>query len=154
MSEITFLASTKPVLLLMKDEEEINTLETPLNSDVIDFWFNEVEMHDWDKRLSKLLTLPYIYEISDASHPIFLSYLESNFEEGDVFELIYFPNQNDLDLNLELINEKPSNILINLKSFIYQNNSGTFKINPKEWQSILKNKNFVTEFGVTTIVKY
>lgn len=50
------------------------------------------------------------------------------------------------------IKHKP--IVINVGSFTYQDKYGTYQLNHKKWVEELSHKNFLTEYGVTKIIKY
>ena len=117
-------------------------------------WVSEEGANGWDELVGGLFTLPYLYEIYGADNQLFLLYLEKYMEEGEVLELLHFPNQNDYEYYQRRLMEDPEPIVINVGSLTYQNKNGTYQLNPKKWVEELSHKNYLTEFGVTTIIKY
>lgn len=117
-------------------------------------WVVEVEADGWGESMEGLFTLPYIYEISGADTQLFLLYLEKYMEVGDVMELVHFPNQHNFEYYESRLLEHPESIFIKVGSLTYQNKYGTYQLNSKNWVEELSHKNFLTEYGVTTIVKY
>ena len=154
MSEITFLASSKPFIIPDEIEDYNNHTVFERMEDFIRLWVNEVDTFGWGKFVEGLFTMPYVYEISGAGNKLFLLYLEKYMETGDVLELLHIPNQNDFEYYQRRLTEVPEPIFINVKSLTYQDKYGTYQLNPKKWVEELSHKNYLTEFGVTTIVKY
>lgn len=72
----------------------------------------------------------------------------------NVLELIAIPNQHAFEYYKRRLIEDPEPIIINVGSFTYQNKNGKFQLNPKKWVEELSHKNYLTQYGVTTIVKY
>ena len=154
MTAITFLGSSKPFII----PEEIERYNNRTVFDQTDDWFqlgvSEVEDTGWEDETKRLFTLPYLYEIRGVYDSLFLLYLEKYMEVGDILELLYIPNQHDFATYERKIMEDPDPILINIGSLTYQNRYGTYQLHPEKWVEELRRKNFVTEFGITTIVKY
>ena len=154
MTAITFLASSKPFII----PEEILTYNDRTvferMEDFIRLWVREVDLDVWGEWIEGLFTLPYIYEISGADTPSFLLYLEKYFEEGDVLELLHCPNQNDFEYYRRKLKDAQEPIVINVGRLTFQNSYGTYQLNPKKWVEELSHKNYLTEYGITTIVKY
>ena len=155
MSEITFLASSKPFILPDEIEEYNNRTFFESEEDFkMRLWVSEEGANGWNELVGGLFTLPYLYEIYGADNQLFLLYLEKYMEEGEVLELLHFPNQNDYEYYQRRLMEDPEPIVINVGSLTYQNKNGTYQLNPKKWVEELSHKNYLTEFGVTTIIKY
>jgi hypothetical protein len=154
MSIITFLASSKPFIIPDEIQEYNNRTVFESLEDWMSLWVSEVDADGWGKYVEALFTLPYIYEISGADDKLFLLYLEKYMEEGDVLELIHIPNQHAYEYYQRRIMENPEPILINVGSLTYRTKYGTYRLDPKKWGEELSHKNFLTEYGVTTIVKY
>jgi len=154
MSEITFLASSKPFIIPEEIQEYNNRTYFERMEDWMSLWVSEVDTSGWGEYVEELFTMPYIYEISGANNQLFLLYLEKYMEEGDVLELIHIPNQHAFDYYKRKLMEYPEPILINVGSLTYQNKIGTYRLNPKNWVKELNGKNYLTEYGVTTIIKY
>ena len=154
MSEITFLASSKPFILPDEIQEYNNRTYFEREEDFIGLWVSEEGANGWDELVGGLFTLPYLYEIYGADNQLFLLYLEKYMEEGEVLELLYFPNQHAYEYYQRRLMEDPEPIVINVGSLTYQNKNGTYQLNPKKWVEELSCKNYLTEFGVTTIIKY
>lgn len=154
MSGITFLASSKPFIIPEEIQEYNNRTIFEKVEDCISLWVYEVETFGWGELVEGLFTMPYIYEISGANNKLFLLYLEKYMEEGDVLELIDIPNQHAFEYYKRRLLEDPEPIFINVGSFTYQNKSGKYHLNPKRWVEELSHKNYLTQYGVTTIVKY
>ncbi|TXC92817.1 hypothetical protein FS935_01045 [Metabacillus litoralis] len=154
MSEITFLASSKSFIIPDEIQEYNNRTVFERIEDVMGLWVEEVESDGWGESVEGLFTLPYIYEITGADSQLFLFYLEKYMEVGDVIELLHFPNQHNVEYYISRLSEHPESIFINVGSFTYQDKYGTYQLNSKNWVEELSHKNFLTEYGVTTIVKY
>lgn len=157
MSGITFLASSKPFIIPEEIQEYNNQTIFEKIEDCVSLRVYEVETFEWGEwgeLVEELFTMPYIYEISGANNKLFLLYLEKHMEEGDVLELIDIPNQHAFEYYKRRLLEDPEPIIINVGSFTYQNKSGKYQLNPKKWVEELSHKNYLTQYGVTTIVKY
>lgn len=154
MSEITFLASSKPFIIPDEIEDYYNHTVFNRMEDFVGLWVNEVDALGWGEYVEGLFTMPYIYEITGAGTKLFLLYLEKYMETGDVLELLYIPNQNDFEYYQKRLVEVPEPIFINIERLTYQDQYGTYQLKPKKWAEELGHKNYLTEFGVATIVKY
>ncbi|PMC34323.1 hypothetical protein CJ195_23860 [Bacillus sp. UMB0899] len=154
MSEITFLASSKPFKIPEEIQEYNNRTFFKRMEEFMSLWVIEVDADGWGDLVKGLFSLPYIYEVSGADNQLFLLYLEKYMEEGDVLELLYFPNQHAYEYYQSKLMNNPEPILINVRSFTYQNKYGTYQLNPKKWVEELSHKNYLSEYGITTIVKY
>lgn len=154
MTEITFLASSKPFIIPDEIQEYNNRTVFERMEDFIRLWVSEVDADGWGDLVKGLFTLPYIYEIFGADNRLFLLYLEKYMGEGDVLELLHFPNQHAFEYYQRRLMDNPEPIVINVGSLTYQNKYGTYQLNPKEWVEELSHKIFITEYGITTIVKY
>lgn len=154
MSGITFLASSKPFIMPDEIQEYSSRTIFEKMEDWVSLWVNEVDTYGWEEFVEGLFTMPYIYEISGANNKLFLLYLEKYMEEGDVLELIDIPNQHAFEYYKRRLLEDPEPIIINVGSFTYQNKNGKYQLNPKRWVEELSHKNYLTQYGVTTIVKY
>ncbi|GIO22870.1 hypothetical protein [Oceanobacillus sp. J11TS1] len=154
MSGITFLASSKPFIIPDEIQEYNNRTIFEKMEDWVSLWVNEVDNSVWEELVEELFTMPYIYEISGANNKLFLLYLEKYMEEGDVLELIDIPDQHSFAYYKRRLLEETEPIIINVGSFTYQNKNGKYQLNPKRWVEELSHKNYLTQYGVTTIVKY
>ncbi|RKL66560.1 hypothetical protein CR203_14830 [Salipaludibacillus neizhouensis] len=154
MSEITFLASSKPFIIPDEIQKYNNRTVFEREVDIINLWVNEVDTFGWGGFVEGLFTMPYIYEISGAGNELFLLYLEMHMEIGDVLELLHFPNQHAFEYYQRRLMENPEPININGGKLTYQDKYGTYQLNPKKWVEELSHKIYLTEYGVTTIVKY
>jgi hypothetical protein len=135
MSAITFLASSRPF--------EIQATNTV-------FGRIEVDADGWEEEVKNLFTLPYIYKILGADNSTFIVYIEAYMEVGDVVELWHIPNQHNFEYYRKRLMEHPEPIAINVGSLMYQDTYGAYQLSLEE----ISYKNFVTEHGITTIVKY
>jgi hypothetical protein len=50
--------------------------------------------------------------------------------------------------------DHPQPISINIGSLTYENEYGTFKLKEKNWVEELNHRTLVTEYGITTILRY
>ncbi|WP_338779770.1 hypothetical protein [Metabacillus sp. FJAT-52054] len=71
-----------------------------------------------------------------------------------MLELLHFPNQHNFEYYERRLMDKPEPIEINAGSFTYQDKYGAYQLNPIKWAEELSHRNFLTEYGITTIVKY
>lgn len=154
MSAITFLASSKPFII--PDEIQAYNNRTVFESmdDFVSLSVSELDADGWGDLVKSLFTMPYMYEISGAANRLFLLYLEKYFEEGDVLELLHFPNQHAFESHQRRLLVDPKPILINVGRLVYQDTNGTYQLNPKKWVEELSHKNYLTSYGITTIIKY
>lgn len=149
MSEIQFLASTKP-LILPKEIAENNGgfFENGLSFSVLD-----LDPY-WIKIVQEILTLPYLYEARGLGNKDFWTYIDKYMEVGDVLELYRIPVQQWYQESIRNVLEDPKHIKINIGSRAYQNEYGLFRLNEKNWLEELSHRILVTEYGVTTIENY
>ncbi|MCG1023756.1 hypothetical protein [Sutcliffiella horikoshii] len=154
MSSITFLASSRPFTIPDEIQEYYNKTTLEKGHQHISLWVRELDSLGWEEFAEDLFSMTYIYEIIGADSSLFLIYLEKYMEIGDVLELLYIPNQNDYKYYKRELVEAPEPIYINVRSLTYQDGNGTYKLDPKKWVEELSHRNFITEFGVTTIEKY
>lgn len=153
MSEITFLASSKP--FKMPDEIKEHNNRTAYTSEEEATFFTFQELHPlWVKEIEGLFSMPYLYEAAGLESPLFLTYLEKHMETGDVLEIYNVPNQHALEKYIQRMQETPQPIHINVGSFTYRDVHGQYQLNPKNWVEELSRKNYITQLGLTTIVKY
>lgn len=93
MSAIIFLASSKPFIIPDEIQSYNNRTVFESMEDFISLRVSGVD--GWGDMVKGIFTMPYIYEISGAANRLFLLYLEKYMGEGDVLELVHFPNQHD-----------------------------------------------------------
>lgn len=149
LSEIQFLASTKP-FVIPKEIEDNNGgfFENGLSFFVLDLEPN------WINITQQILTLPYLYEARGLGNKDFWTYLDKYMEVGDVLELYKVPVQQWYQESIQNVLGNPKHIKINIGSRTYQNEYGLFSLNEKTWLEELSHRTLVTEYGVTTIVNY
>ncbi|WP_163103058.1 hypothetical protein [Peribacillus alkalitolerans] len=103
MTEITFLASSKPFEI--PDEIEEYNKRTVFESEEDFIFFTVQEADDyWKKEIEGLFSLPYVYEVNGVGNRLFLKYIEKYMELGDVLEIYHVPNQVERNLDKELNN--------------------------------------------------
>ncbi|MCM3609796.1 hypothetical protein M4S82_00950 [Planococcus sp. MERTA32b] len=153
MSQITFLASSKP--FIMPDEiKELNN-RTAYTSEEEAVFFSVQKLDPlWVKEIEGLFSMPYLYEAAGLESPLFLTYLEKYMETGDVLELYSVPNQHALQKYIQRMWENPEPIHVNIGSFTYQDIHGSYQLTPKKWTEELSRKKYITDRSVTTFVKY
>lgn len=149
LSEIQFLASSKPFIIPKEIEENGRVFyENGLS-------FNVLELDEyWIKIVQPILTMPYIYEARGLGNQDFWTYLDKYMEEGDVLEIYTVPVQQWYKGSIQNVLENPKNITINIESHTYKNEYGTYILHAKNWLEELKHRTLVTEYGVTTILRY
>ncbi|WP_246943585.1 hypothetical protein [Bacillus pinisoli] len=152
MTQITFLASSKKFVIPDEIEEYNNRTIFEREEDAI--YFSVEENDYWKKEVNGLFSMPYIYEAHGVGNKLFLLYLEKYMEVGDVVEIYYVPSQNHFHEYRRRMEEAPSPIEVNTGSYTYKDTYGTYQLNPKKWVEELSHRNYVTEFGITTFVKY
>lgn len=153
MTGITFLASSKPFNLPDEIMEHNNRTEF---ARVEDFTFFTVQpLHaGWQKEVEGIFSLPYLYEAEGLDSPWFMRYLEKYMEPGDVFEVYSVPNQHALEQYIRKMHENPDPVRVNTGSYTYEDSSGRYQWNSKNWREELSRRNFLTPRGVTTFEKY
>ncbi len=150
MSGIHFLASSKR--FTMPDEiEDYNNggiYECGMSFSVYDTdeWWREI--------VEPVLSMPFIYEVGGIGNYYFFLYLEKYMEVGDVIELFEIPVQHHYEKYIQRVLHEPEAITINVGSYTYQNQYGTYQLNPKTWVEELSHRVLLTERGKTTILKY
>ncbi len=149
MSEIQFLASTKP-FIIPKEMEENNGgfFENGLSFSVYD-----LDPY-WIKIAQQILTLPYLYEARGLGNKDFWTYIDKYMEVGDVLELYTIPVQQWYQESIRNVLENPKHIKINIGRRTYHYELGIMKLNEKNWLEELSHRILVTEYGVTTIENY
>ncbi|MFP7202840.1 hypothetical protein SFC08_17880 [Lysinibacillus halotolerans] len=153
MTEITFLASSKPFKIPEEIEEYNHRTVFEREEDVFFFSVQEID-NEWKKSIEGLFSLPYIYEANGVGNQLFLTYLAKYMEIGDVIEIYYVPSQNDFEQYRRDMEEHPEPIEVNVERYTYKNVYGLFQLNPKKWIEELSHLNYITHQGVTTFVKY
>lgn len=108
----------------------------------------------WCDIVKPVFSMPYIYEVGGIGNHYFFVYLEKYMDIGDVIELYEIPDQNWYEKYIQRVLENPEPITINVGSYTYQHQYGTYQLNPKKWVEELSHRTFLTERGVTTIFKY
>ena len=153
MTEITFLASSKPFKLPEEIEEYNQRTVYETEEDFMFFTVNEA-VDGWLQEIHDLFSLPYIYEAEGVGNRLFLTYLEKYMEIGDVLEIYSVPNQHAFLRYKEKIQANPAPIEVNTGSYTYRDSTGLYQFNPKNWVDELSHKNFITHHGITRFEKY
>ncbi|MBD8025299.1 hypothetical protein H9636_01385 [Ureibacillus sp. Re31] len=153
MTEITFLASSKPFKIPEEIEENNNITVFEREEDVLFFSVQEID-NEWKNSVEGLFSLPYIYEAYGVGNHLFLTYLAKYMEVGDVIEIYNVPSQSDFDQYRRDMEERPEPIEVNVERYTYRNVYGLFQLNPKKWLEELSHRNYISHHGVTTFVKY
>lgn len=153
MSEITFLASSKPFEI--PEEIQQYNQRTEFEKEEDHMFFSVDELADgWLQEIQGLFSLPYIYEAKGVGNRLFLTYLEKYMEIGDVLEIYSVPNQHAFLSYKKKMQEKPELVEVNTGSYTYRDSSGLYQLNPKKWVEELSHRNYNTQHGVTTFIKY
>lgn len=149
MTEIQFLASSKPLSIpqLMEGNDGF-FLERGVG-----FFVNDLDPY-WIEIMQPFFTMPYLYEAAGLGNKNFWTYLEHFMEIGDVIELYHIPVQNWYQDSIRKMMDYPQPIFINIGSRTYENVYGTFRLKEKNWVEELSHRTLVTEFGITTILRY
>ena len=153
MTEITFLASSKPFEIPDEIEEYNNRTVFEREEDVIFFSVQEVDVY-WKKETEGLFSLPYVYEVNGVGNSLFLKYIEKYMELGDVLEIYQVPNQHTFEEYKQRMEEEPEPIEVNVGSYTYRTIYGLYQLNSKKWLEELSHRNYITHYGITTFVKY
>ncbi|WP_211654086.1 hypothetical protein [Planococcus alpniumensis] len=153
MSEITFLASSRPFIIPHVIEEYNQRMKYRTEED---YMFFSVQIADeaWLEEVQGLFSLPYLYVAEGVGNRIFLTYLEKYMEIGDVIEVYSVPNQHALSAYREKFEEDLEYIEVNAGSYTYRDRFGFFQFNPKKWIEELSNRNYMRHNAVTTFIKY
>jgi hypothetical protein len=153
MSEITFLASSKPFEI--PDEIEAYNNRTFFEREEDFIYFSVEEIGDyWEKEIKGLFSLPYIYEAYGVVNQLFLLYIEKYMEVGDVFEIYTVPNQHAFEHYKQKMQENPAPIEVNVESKTYRDKYGIYQLNSRKRIEELSHRNYITHQGITTFVKY
>ena len=152
MTEITFLASTKPFKIPdeIRDYNKRTIFER--EEDCISFSVEEIDDY-WEKEVEGLFSLPFIYEVDGVGNRLFLTYIEKYMEIGDVFEIYTVPNQHAFEYYKQNMQENPEPIEVNVESYTYRDIYGLYQLNFKKWVEDLSHRNYCTHRGITTFVK-
>lgn len=153
MTEITFLASSKPFKIPAEIQEYNQRTEFENKEDFMFFSVHKAA-DGWLQEIGDLFSLPYIYEAEGVGNRLFLTYLEKYMETGDVIEIYSVPNQHAFLSYKKKLQENPKPIEVNTGSYTYRDPSGLYELNPKKWLEELSHRYYITEHGVTTFVKY
>ncbi|RFU68436.1 hypothetical protein [Bacillus sp. V59.32b] len=153
MTEITFLASSKPFEIPDEMEEHNNRIVFELEEDAIFFSVQKVDDY-WKKKIKGLFSLPYVYEVNGVGNRLFLTYLDKYMESGDALEIYQVPNQHAFKNYKQRMEERPEPIEVNVGSHTYRNIYGLYQLNTKKWLDDLNHRNYITHHGITTFVKY
>lgn len=130
MSEITFLASSKPFGIPEEIQEYNQLTDFESGEDFISFYVQKID-ESWLKEIRNLFSLPYIYEAEGVGNRLFLACLEKYMETGDVLEIYRVPDQHAFDRYKEKLQEKPEPIEVNTGSYTYRDPSGLYQLNTK-----------------------
>ncbi|QIZ08318.1 hypothetical protein HFZ78_17625 [Priestia megaterium] len=98
--------------------------------------------------------MPYIYEVNGVRNLLFLKYIETYMELGDVLEIYRVPNQHAFEEYKQRMEEEPEPIEVNVGCYTYRTIYGLYQLNSKEWLEELSHRNYITHYGITTFVKY
>ncbi|MBT2680702.1 hypothetical protein J7E38_16955 [Bacillus sp. ISL-35] len=149
MTEIQFLASSKPFSIPQEMEENSGFFF----ENGVSFVVHDLEEY-WIEIMQPFFTMPYLYEARGLGNKNFWTYIGHYMELGDVIELYQIPVQNWYQDSIRKILEHPQQISINIGSRIYQNQYGTYTLREKNWIEDLSHRTLVTEYGITTILRY
>ena len=152
MTEITFLASSKPFEIPDEIEEYNNRTIFEREEDCISFTVEEIGDY-WEKEVAGLFSLPYIYEVDGVGNRLFLTYIEKYMEIGDVFEIYTVPDQHAFEYHKQNMQENSNPIEVNVGSYTYRDIYGLYQLNIKKWIEDLSHRNYCTHHGITTFVK-
>lgn len=153
MSQITFLASSKP--FEMPEEIETYNKRTAFESEEDVHFFTVQKLDDgWLDEIEGLFSLPYLYEVEGIESRSFLTYLEKYMETGDVFEVYGVPNQHALETYIQKLRENPEPIRVNVGSLTYKDSYGRYQFTAKHWVEEMSHRNYLSLRGVTTFEKF
>jgi hypothetical protein len=125
MTEIAFLASSKPFEIPDEIEEFNNRTVFERVEDFIFFNVQEIDEY-WKKEVVGLFSLPYIYEVNGVGNQLFLKYIEKYMDIGDVLEIYAVPNQHEFEKYKQKMQENPEPIEINVGSYTYRDIYGSY----------------------------
>jgi hypothetical protein len=149
MTEIQFLASSKP-FSIPREIEESNGFFFERG---VSFFVNNLDPY-WTEIMQPFFMMPYLFEVRGLGNKNFWTYIEHFMEVGDVIELYHISVQNWYQDSIRKMMDNPQHISINIGSRTYENAYGTFKLNKKNWIEELSHRTLVTEYGITTILRY
>ncbi|PKR82652.1 hypothetical protein [Heyndrickxia camelliae] len=153
MTQITFLASSKPFLI--PDEIAEYNWRTVFEHEEDAIYFSVQDVDDyWKDKVNGLFSMPYVYEAQGVGNKLFLTYIGKYMEVGDVLEVFQVPNQHAFEEYKQRMEERPEPIEINVGSYTYRTIYGLYQLNLKKWLEELSHRNYFTHFGVTTFVNY
>ncbi len=154
MTSYTFLASSKKIQLQdeIVAEDDARTLHEPNKS----FHVRELdEAEQWYKQMLRpIITLPYLYSYISGISDDFLLNVVKSMDVGDVLEIVSIHRINHIEKSVAKMVRDPQPITINVGSLTYKNAYGEFRLQKKNWIEDLRRRKIVSEYGVTTIVKY
>ncbi|ULT56622.1 hypothetical protein L1999_26895 [Neobacillus drentensis] len=153
MTQITFLASSKPFKIPDEIEEYNNRTFFDREEDAIYFSVQEVDEY-WERLVDGLFSLPYIYEVNGVGNRLFLTYIEKYMEVGEVLEIYHVPNQHAFEDYKQRMEAHPEPIEVNVGRFTYQDIYGLYQLHPKKWLEELSHRNYLSHYGITTFIKY
>lgn len=153
MSEITFLASSKPFEIPEEIQEYNQRREFENEEDYMFFSVREASK-DWLQEVEPLFSMPYIYEAEGVGNGLFLTYLEKYMETGEVLEVYRVPNQHIFPSYKKKVQDEPEPIKVNTASYTYRDASGLYQLKPKNWVEELSHRNYIAQNSITTFVKY
>ena len=154
MTTYTFLASSKEFQLSdeIVPDNDVRIFYEPNES------FGVRALDDAEQSytqiLRPILTLPYMYIVSGVGDDGFFLYLDKTMEVGDVLEIVTIHSINHIENSVAKMMRDPQTITINVGSLTYKNAYGEFQLHPKNWIDDLRHRTIVSEYVVTTIVKY
>ena len=154
MSGYSFIASSKELKL----PEEIEAYNHAGIFNDVDKCFDIWDLTEQDEgereALEKIFTMPYIYYVAGVGNSDFWLYIEKYIEVGDVLELVNIVQQDKAEQLVQGMLANPETIHINVGSLTYQDKYGTYQLQNKNWIEDLNHRTILSNFGVTTIVKY
>ncbi|WP_409289142.1 hypothetical protein [Peribacillus sp. SCS-37] len=153
MTEIAFLASSKPFLIPAEIEEYNNRRIFEREEDAVFFTVWELDEY-WKRKIEGLFTMPYVYEVHGLGNRLFLTYVEKYLEMGDVIEIYAVPNQHAFDEYRQHTLSHPEPVEINIGSRTYKDMYGSYKLNPKRLRGDLGSRNYISHFGIATFLNY
>lgn len=154
MSGYTFIASSKE--LVLPEEIEAYNRAGIFNEEGKCFDIRALTEQDEGERaaLEKIFTLPYIYYVAGVGNSDFWLYVDKYMEVGDVLEIVNIVQQDKAAQLVQKMLDNPQPIQINVGSKTYQDQYGTYQFTQKNWVEELNHRTLVSDFGMTTIVKY
>ena len=153
MTEITFMASSIPFEIPVEIEEYNNRSDFERIEDFFYFTVRGIDEY-WQKEVEGLFSLPYIYEAKGVGNPLFLKYLEKYMDIGDVLEIYGVPNQHAFKKYKQRMQENPEPIEVNAGNYTYRDIYGLYQLNKKNWLEDLSHRNYCSNRGITTFVKF